>query len=83
MPISWKMYVWGDRAKHVPDGFGVYALYNEDKVLIYMRKSTSLREKFIHYLETNFSNDPRKRETRYYKRELTSNQEDRMKEFMD
>ncbi|KPV62179.1 MAG: UvrABC system protein C [Candidatus Bathyarchaeota archaeon BA2] len=83
MPISGEMYAWGDRAKYVPEESGVYALYNEVKVLIYIGESTNLREKFTHYLETNFSDDPRKRETRYYKRELTSNQEDRMKELLD
>ena len=82
MPISGKMYVWGDRAKQVPEGPGVYALYNEAKVLIYIGESTSLREKFTHYLETNFSNDPRKRETRYYKREITSNPEERLKKLL-
>jgi len=83
MSISGKMHVWGDRAKHVPEGPGVYVLYNEAKFLIYIGESTNLREKFIHYLETNFSDDPRKRETRYYKREFTSRQEDRIKELLD
>ena len=83
MPISGKMYFWGDRAKHVPEGPGVYALYNEAKVLIYIGESANLREEFTHYLKTNFSNDHRKRETRYYKREFTSKREDRMKELLD
>ena len=83
MPISGKMYVWGDMAKHIPEGPGVYALYNEVKIPIYIGESTNLREKFTHYLETNFSNDARKRETTYYKREFTSMQEDRMKELLN
>ena len=83
MPISGKMYVWGNRAKNVSKGPGVYALYNADKVLIYIGIGISLREKFTHYLETNFYNDPHKRETRYYRRELTSKREDRMKELLD
>ncbi|MFQ6073710.1 MAG: hypothetical protein ACE5KC_00685 [Candidatus Bathyarchaeia archaeon] len=83
MPISGNMYAWGDRAKNVPEESGVYAFYNEKKVLIYIGKSTNLREEFTRYLETNFSDDPRKRETRYYKRELTSNLEERMKELLD
>jgi len=83
MPVSGETYAWGDRAKHVPEGPGVYALYNEAKVLIYIGEGASLREEFAHYLETNFSDDPRKRETRYYKREFTSKQEDRMKELLD
>jgi hypothetical protein len=83
MSISEKMYVWGDRAKHVPEEPGVYTLYNEAKGLIYIGESANLRKKFTHYLETNFSNDPRKRETRYYKRTFTSKREDRMKELLD
>ncbi len=83
MTISGEMYVWGDRVKNVPGESGVYAFYNEAKVIIYIGASTSLREKFTNYMETNFSNDPRKRETRYYKREFTSKQEDRMKELLD
>ena len=77
------MYVWGNRAKNVSKGPGVYALYNADKVLIYIGVDISLREKFTNYLETNFSKDPRKRETRYYRRELTSKREDRIKELLD
>ena len=83
MPISGEMYVWGDRAKNVPEESGVYALYDEAKVLIYIGASVNLQERFTHYLETNFSDDPRKRETRYYKREFTSEQEDRMKELQE
>jgi len=83
MSISGKMYVWGDKAKHVPEEPGVYTLYNEDKVLIYIGESTNLRQKFTHNLETNFSKDPRKRETRNYKREVTPKREERMKELLD
>jgi len=83
MPISGKMYVWGERVKYVPEEAGVYALYNEDRVLIYLGGSTNLQKNFTHYLETNFSDDPRKRETRYYKRESTPNWEERVKELGD
>jgi hypothetical protein len=83
MPVSGEVYAWGDRAKRVPEGPGVYALYNEAKVLIYIGESANLREKFAHYLETNFSDDSRKRETKYYKREFTSNQEERLKELLE
>ena len=83
MPISGKMYVWNDRAKSVPEEPGVYAFYNEDRFLIYVGQSTNLRERFAHYLETDFSKDPRKRETEYYKRQLTSKPETRMKELLD
>lgn len=83
MSISGKMYVWGEKAKYIPEEAGVYALYNEDRILIYVDGSTNLRESFIRYFETNFSDDPRKRETRYYRRESTLNWEERVKELLD
>jgi len=83
MPISGKMYVWGERAKYVPEEAGVYTLYNEDRGLIYVGGSNNLREIFTHYLETNFSDDPRKCETRYYGRESAPNWEERVKELLD
>ncbi len=75
MSISGRMYYWGDKAKYVPEESGVYALYDEDQNLIYIGESANLRKDFTRYLETEFSNDPCKRETTYYKREITSNQE--------
>ena len=83
MPISGKMYVWEERAKYVPDEAGVYALYNEDKVLIYVGGSDNLQETFTRYLETNFPDDPRKCETRYYRREPTPNWEERVIELLN
>jgi hypothetical protein len=83
MSISGKMYVWGERAKYTPEEAGVYTLYNEDRILIYVGASVNLQKTFAHYLETNFSDDPRKRETRYYKRESTLNWKERVKELLD
>jgi len=83
MPISGKMYAWGDKAKHVPAQPGVYALYNKDKTLIYVGESNNLREEFAHYLKTNFSDDPRKCGAVYYKREFTSKQGERMKKLLE
>lgn len=82
MPISGKMYVWGERAKYVPEEAGVYAIYNEDRVLIYVGGSANLRETFTHYVETNFSDDPRKREIRYYRRESVLNWKERVNEIL-
>ena len=78
MAISGRMYYWGDKAKYVPEEPGVYAFYDKDQNLIYIGKSANLRQIFTHYLETSFSSDPCKRNATYYKREITSNQEDRM-----
>ena len=78
MAISGRMYYWGDKAKYVPEEPGVYAFYDKDQNLIYFGKSANLREDFTHYLETDFSGGPCKRETTYYKREITSNQEYRI-----
>ncbi|MGD8505454.1 MAG: hypothetical protein PVF15_02170 [Candidatus Bathyarchaeota archaeon] len=83
MPISGNMYAWGERAKHVSEEPGVYAFYNKDKVLIYIGASSNLQKEFIHCLETNFLTDLDKRETRYYKREPTSKQEERIKELLE
>lgn len=83
MSISGKMYVWGKRAKNVPQESGVYALFNEARVLIYIGAANNLQERFTHYLKSNFSKDPRKRETKYYKRETTHKQEDRMKSLLN
>jgi len=75
--------MWGERAKYVPEEAGVYALYNENRVLIYVGGSANLRETFTSYLETNFADDPRKRETRYYRRESIPNWQERVKELLD
>jgi len=75
--------MWGERAKHAPEEAGVYALYTEERVLVYVGGGTNLRDIFTRHLETNFSDDPRKREARYYKRELISNWEERVKELLD
>jgi uncharacterized protein (UPF0212 family) len=83
MSISGKMYYWGDKAKYVPEGPGVYAFYNEDEKLIYIGETINLREDFTQYLKTDFSNDPRKRETIYYKRESTSKPEERVKVLLN
>ena len=83
MSILGKMFVWGEKARFIPEEAGVYVLYNTDRQLIYFGGSANLRETFSHYLETNFSDDPRKRETRYYKREITSNREERVTDLLD
>ncbi len=83
MPIIGKMYAWGDNAKHVPPKPGVYALYNKDKTLIYVGESKNLRGEFAHCLKTSFSDDPRKCEAVYYKREFTSDQGERMKILLE
>jgi hypothetical protein len=82
MPISGKLYTWGERAKYVPEEAGVYAFYSEDRALIYLDGSTNLRKTFTNYLETDFSDDSRKRETRYYKRESTLNWKERVEELL-
>lgn len=83
MPISGDMYAWGVKAKNVPDKPGVYAFYNKAKVLIYIGQSLNLREEFVQYMKTNFSDDLCKGDTRYYRREITVNRESRMKELLD
>jgi len=83
MPIQGKLYLWGERAKGVPEETGVYAFYDKNRFMIYIGGSPNLRETFSGYLETNFSNDPRKRETVYYRRMNTPNWEETVKNLLD
>lgn len=83
MPISGDLYVWGERAKGAPEEAGVYVFYDKDRALIYVGGSINLRETFTHYLATSFSDDPRKLETRYYRRKSTLNWEKRAKELLE
>jgi len=83
MPIQGKLYLWGERAKGVPEEMGVYAFYDKNRVMIYLGGSSNLRETFSRYLETNFSDDPRKRETVYYRRMITPNREETVKSLLD
>jgi hypothetical protein len=83
MPIEGKLYLWGERAKYVPEETGVYAFYDKNRILIYIGGSSNLRETFTRYQETNFSNDPRKREAVYYRRMSVTNWEERVKKLLN
>ena len=83
MPIQGKLYLWGERAKGVPAETGVYAFYDKNRILIYVGGSSNLRETFTRYQETNFSDDPRKRETVYYRRMNAPNWEETVKNLLD
>jgi hypothetical protein len=83
MPIEGNLYMWGERAKYVPEETGVYAFYDKNRMLIYIGGSSNLRETFSRYQETNFSDDPRKRETAYYRRMSTPNWEETVKKLLD
>jgi len=83
MPIQGKLYMWGERAKYVPEEMGVYTFYDKNRILIYIGGSSNLRETFTRYQETNFSDDPRKRETVYYRRMNTPNWEETVKKLLD
>jgi hypothetical protein len=83
MPIQGKLYMWGEKAKYVPEERGVYAFYDKNRMLIYVGGSPNLRETFTRYCETNFSDDPRKRETVYYRRMSIGNWEETVKKLLD
>jgi len=82
MPLEKQMYYWGDKARHVQEKPGVYLLYDKNGVLIYIGKGINLKKEFTKYLENNFAEDSCKRETKYYKREFTSRQEEKMRELL-
>ena len=83
MPIEGKLYLWGERAKYVPEEMGIYAFYNKNRILIYIGGSSNLRETFTRYQETNFSDNPRKRDVVYYRRMSVTNWEERVKKLLN
>jgi hypothetical protein len=83
MSIQGKLYMWGKRAKGVPEEAGVYAFYDKNRMMIYLGGCTNLKETFSRYVETNFSDDPRKRETVYYKRIVVPSWEETVKNLLD
>ena len=83
MSIQGNLYMWGTKAKGAPEEPGVYALYDKNRIMIYLGGSSNLRETFCRYQETDFSDDPRKRETVYYRRMSTTNWEEKVKSLLD
>ena len=83
MPIQGKLYLWGERAKGVPAESGVYAFYDKNRVILYVGGSSNLRDTFSQFIETDFSDDPRKRETVYYRRMNTSDWEETVKNLLN
>lgn len=82
--ISGDFYEWSEHnAKNIPEKPGVYAFYDEQRVLIYIGSSSNLRERFTHYWTTNFEEDPCKRDTKVYKREFTEDYKAREKELLE
>jgi hypothetical protein len=79
-------YEWKEtNAKNIPEASGVYGLFESqtENSLIYIGSSSNLRERFTHYWETNFSEDPCKQTTKWYKREITNDYEKREKELLE
>ena len=82
--IAGDYYAWNeDNTKKIAEKPGVYALYDENYVLIYIGSSSNLRERFRQYWTTRFGEDVCKRATRTYKREFTTNYEAREKELLE
>ena len=84
--ISGDFYGWNEgNAKGIAERSAVYGLYERmsEASLIYIGSSSNLRERFTHYWDTNFSEDPCKRSTRFYKREFTSSYEARERELLE
>ena len=84
--IDGSFYEWKENnVKNVPEQSGVYGLFESqsEETLIYIGSSSNIRERFLHYWNTGFEEDPCKRATRYYKRELTTNYLTREKELLE
>ncbi|UCH37693.1 MAG: GIY-YIG nuclease family protein, partial [Candidatus Bathyarchaeota archaeon] len=70
---SEKLFVWDKGVRFSPKTSGVYVFYNKDRQVIYIGSTNNIRETFTQYFDTNFSMDPRKQETKYYKRVSSEN----------
>ena len=84
--IDGDFYPWNEEnAKNIPAKSGAYGLYESrtENGLIYIGSTSNLRERFTHYWDTNFSEDPCKRSTRFYKREITNAYETRERELLE
>lgn len=68
MLLTEKLFMWDKGIRFSPETSGVYIFYNKDRQVIYIGGTTNIRETFTEYFENDFSSDPRKRETKYYKR---------------
>jgi excinuclease UvrABC nuclease subunit len=84
--IDGGFYDWNEsNAKSSPLASGVYELFesqSEDS-LIYIGSASNIRERFTSYWSTNFSDDPCKRATKFYKREVNNDYENREKALLE
>jgi len=83
MPINGILYPWNENnVNRAPQDSGVYEFYNRNGVIIYIGSSDNLRERFLGYWKSNFEEDPCKRSTIHYRREVTVNFVQRERELL-
>ena len=83
---GYDFYHWLEsNAKNTPEAGGVYGLFEaqSDDSLIYIGSASNMRERFTGYWDTNFSEDPCKSTTKFYKREVTTDYKNREKELLE
>ena len=84
--ISGDFYAWNEsNAKAITEESGVYGLFESktEESLIYIGSTSNLRERFTHYWQTGFSEDPCKKTTKWYKREITDSYKGRERELLE
>jgi hypothetical protein len=72
MLSSEKLFLWDKGIQFSPKTSGVYLFYDKNRQIIYIGGTENIRKTFMDYFESNFSSDPRKKETKYYKRMTSS-----------
>jgi len=83
--IDGDFYGWTEsNAKNSPEASGVYGLFESQSEgrLIYIGCASNIRERLTGYWSTNFSDDPCKRTTKFYKREVTGDYKNREKALL-
>ncbi len=83
MPINGDRYVWSDKARYVTTEPGVYELIDSEGNTIFIGAAKNLKDRFTSYVTTSFDIKKSKKATKYYKREVTENFEERRTELLN
>ncbi len=87
MPIKGDRYIWSDRARYALEEPGVYELIDSNGDTIFIGSAKNLRDRFNSYVTTSFDVKKCKKATKYYRREVAADFEERgaelLKEYAD
>ncbi len=83
MPIKGDRYIWSDRARYASEEPGVYELIDSKGNTIFIGAAKSLKDRFNSYVTTSFDAKKCKKATKYYRREVGADFEERRVELLE